>query len=147
MGRNMARQNATVPGTLDAGQSRAIQALISGTGVAVAAEQAGVHRGTLHRWMTDDPAFLAAYNLAQQQLAEAVAQNLRTLAAEAVGVLRTVMTNEATPPAIRVRAALEVIKAAPPPPEGPTTTEGAESELKDRASKAAYARLRMQAMP
>lgn len=65
MGRDITRRNETLP-TLATGlppaQHQAMLALLSGSTVTSAAQYAEVGRATLHRWLADDPAFIAAYN-------------------------------------------------------------------------------------
>src|SRR5258706_13432306 len=45
-----------------AAQSKAMELISAGAGLREAAEGAGVSRMTLHRWMREDPAFVAAWN-------------------------------------------------------------------------------------
>ena len=145
MGRDIARQNATVLAksepkvvgkfhgvlaeNLDAGQQRALTAWLTGKSVTAAAKDAKVHRGTVYRWMTEDAGFIAEFNLARKEMAEAVSQEIRFLASEALGVLRTFLSDSDTPPALRLRAATEVLKMSSPLPEEPTTVEDVEAEI------------------
>ncbi len=62
MSRDNLPQNATLPALLSIGQDKALAALLSGATVTAAAKSADVDRGTLHRWLADDPTFIAAYN-------------------------------------------------------------------------------------
>ena len=47
---------------LSEAQERVLVELTLGKSLSAAAAAAGVHRGTEHRWMTDDPLFAAAYH-------------------------------------------------------------------------------------
>src|SRR6516164_10657009 len=90
------RQNRTQPPgspALQVSQEKAIAALLAGATVTAAAAKAGVARQTVHRWLSDDPAFIAEYNLARREMAEAVGQALRLLAAQAVTVLKRTLTS------------------------------------------------------
>ena len=157
MGRDIARQNATVlaksepkvvekfdgalAGSLDAGQLLALTALLTGASATAAARAAKVHRGTVHRWLKEDPAFIAEYNLARKEMAEALGQDLRFLASEAVGVLRTLMVDPETPPALRLRAVIEALKASSPLPDQPTTVEDVEADLAKEARRSNHSRI------
>jgi transposase-like protein len=57
--RNGTPQNAT-PESLTPAQDTAIVALLAGKTITDAATAAGVDRATVHRWLKDDLAFLAA---------------------------------------------------------------------------------------
>jgi hypothetical protein len=51
-------QNAALSGP----QLTAMEGILSGQSITAAAEAAGVDRGTVHRWLRDDPDFRAAYH-------------------------------------------------------------------------------------
>jgi hypothetical protein len=138
MARDIVRQTETPP-ALPVPQERAIAALLTGASVTAAAAKAGVARQTVHRWLSDDPAFIAAYNLARREIAEAVAQSLRVLSLQSVRVLRRTLTSSKTPTAVKVQAAVAVLKMAAGAPDGPTDVEDA------RAMVARRDRARMQA--
>ena len=123
------------PPALPVPQERAIAALLTGASVTAAATKAGVARQTVHRWLSDDPAFIAAYNLARREVAEAVAQSLRVLSLQSVRVLRRTLASAKTPTAVKVRAAVAVLKLAAGPPDGPTDAEDARVEVGRRDQK------------
>ncbi len=52
-------QNVTLPATISAAQSLAVEALASGSTVTEAAERAGVARETVSRWVHRDPELIA----------------------------------------------------------------------------------------
>ena len=54
-------------------QRAALESLRAGSGFPQAAEQAGVGRATVYRWVQSDPHFRAAYNAWQQELVESKA--------------------------------------------------------------------------
>src|SRR4051812_27246851 len=120
MERDIGRRNETLPAVSSSGlpvdHERAIAALLTGESVTGAAGRAGVSRQTVHRWLAEDPAFIAAYNQARCEVAEAVGQSLRVLSVESVRVLERALTDPGTPAALRVRAALGVLKLTAAPP-------------------------------
>lgn len=148
MGRDIARQSATVPanrvaspvdkfadavaGNLDAAQKRAITSLLTGATATAAAKAANVHRGTVHRWMKEDPAFIAEFNLARKEMSEAVGQELRYLASEAIDVLRSFLVDPDIAPPLRLKAAIEVLKASSPLPDEPTDVEDVQAAITKR---------------
>ncbi len=89
---------------LSATQSRALHLLVGGTSVSKAAEEVGVDRSTLHRWLRDDWAFKAAVNGARVELQRAVQLRLAQVACAATEVVGTAIENG------DVRAALAVLK-------------------------------------
>jgi hypothetical protein len=138
MGRDILRQNETpLAGlaALPAQQQQALAALLTGATVSSAAVTAGVARSTLNRWLTDDAQFIAEYNSARREMADAVGQALRLLSGEAVRVLEKVLTNTRTPVALKVRAAVEVLKMTAAPPEGPTDPQDARNVIAARDRK------------
>jgi hypothetical protein len=142
MGRDILRQNVTLPAGLAAlppQQEQAITALLAGASVTAAAEKAGVARQTVHRWLADDPAFIAEYNLGRREMAEAVDRALRVLSLQSLRVLKQALTSAKTPPAVRVRAAVEVLKLTAAPPEGPTDVEDARNAIGQRDRRRTFA--------
>ena len=132
MTRDIMRQDEATGPELSPGQDRAIAELLSGSSVTAAAEAAGVSRSSVHRWLADDPAFIAAYNLARQEVRDAARRDLDSLAVQAVGCVRSLMAGPETPAAVTLRAALEVIKSASEGTIGPTCTEDAEVAIAKR---------------
>src|SRR4051794_39721207 len=138
MARDIVRQNETHgagPPALPAQQQQAIAALLSGATVTAAAERAGVARQTVHRWLADDPAFIAAHNLARREMADAVNQALRVLSVRSVEVLKRALASPKTPAAVKVRAAVEVLRMTAKPPDGPTDVRDARTEVGKRDRK------------
>src|SRR4051794_37203961 len=132
MSHDILRQNETPPAgppALPPHQERAVATLLSGATVTAAAERAGVSRQTVHRWLAEDPAFIAEYNRGRREMADAVKQALRMLSAQSVRVLKRTLTSSKTPPALKLRAAIEVLKLTADPPEGPTDAEDARIEV------------------
>lgn len=68
-------------------QEVALVALREGQRLADAAQNAGVDRATLYRWIQNDAHFKAAYNLWQQEVTESARSRLLKLAEKAVDVV------------------------------------------------------------
>jgi hypothetical protein len=115
------RRNATVFGPVvplsSPKQAEALTLLVAGRSPTAAAQAVGVDRATVYRWMKYDAAFIASYNAAVRELDEVRRQGLRLLAGESIQVVRRMMKSRKTPPAIRARLALEVIRLAEGTPE------------------------------
>jgi hypothetical protein len=134
------RQNRTQPPgspALQVSQEKAIAALLAGATVTAAAAKAGVARQTVHRWLSDDPAFIAEYNLVRREMADSVGQSLRQLSVQSVKVLKRTMTSSKTPPGLKVQVAVAVLKIGAGPADGPTDIE----DVKNMIAKRSRARL------
>jgi hypothetical protein len=108
-------------------QMTVITALMSGETVAAAAERAGVARQTVHRWLTEDAVFVAAFNRVKRDQRASVQIGLQALAKEAIDALRGILDpSRDTPPAFRLRAALAVLEMT-----GANTPESIGSGLPD----------------
>src|SRR5258706_16120705 len=64
----------------EAAQGKAMELISAGAGLREAAEGAGVSRMTLHRWMREDPAFVAAWNAWRAHARRAAASRLLGIA-------------------------------------------------------------------
>lgn len=123
-------RNATLPGLPSVPQERVLAALLSGSTVTAAAKAGKVDRATVHRWLSDDPAFIAAYNSYRLEMVDAIRQEVRFLSAEAIKALRSVLTDEATPAVVKLKAAGEVLKLVLDEKlTGPTNVEDVEAAL------------------
>ena len=72
---------------LTAQQHAVLSLLASGRSVMAAAESAGIHRGTVHRWLSTDLNFRAAYNAWKKETVELAAGRLAKLSDDAVSVV------------------------------------------------------------
>jgi len=67
------------------------------------------------------------------EMVDAIRQEVRYLAADAVKALRAVLTDEETPAVVRLKAAGEVLKLVlDEKPNGPTNVEDVEAAMKRR---------------
>ena len=91
---------------LTAQREAVLAALLTGQTITAAAGAVGVARQTVHRWLTADPAFIAAHNGGRRELANAHAVRLLTLCGQALDVVGGALE------AGDVRAALAVLRGA-----------------------------------
>lgn len=99
------RQNRT----LSSKQRRAIEGLLTTGTVAGAAQHAGCSRDSVYRWLKDDLPFIDTLNRAEAEAVAAIARRLVAVGPTAVSTLDAAMSDEATTPAVRVRAASAVL--------------------------------------
>jgi hypothetical protein len=93
-------------------QEAAILAMLSEPSIAAAAEKAGVGERTVHRWLKEDPLFVAEYRRARREaFAQAIGLTQRSATA-AVGTLLRVMHDTKATWSSRVAAATQVLKFA-----------------------------------
>ena len=90
--------------TLSARQQQAIAAIVATGDVTIAAQSVGVNRATLYRWMKQ-PTFVQAVHAAEADAVEDLSRMLVRLGRTAVATLAKAMSDPATPPATKVRAA------------------------------------------
>ncbi len=70
--------------SITAKQEQAIGLMLAGTSLPDTAAQLGVGRGTLYRWLREDPDFIAAWNGWRRDLARAARSRLLTIGDTAV---------------------------------------------------------------
>jgi len=75
------------PSDLTAPQESVLAALLMGTSVTAAAGDAGIARQTVHRWLTADAVFIAAYNRGRHELASSHATRILAMCGAALDVL------------------------------------------------------------
>ena len=93
-------------------QEAAILALLSEPSIAAAADKAGVSERTLHRWLKEEPRFMAEYRRARREaFAQAIGLTQRSATA-AVGTLLRVMHDTKATWSSRVSAATQVLRFA-----------------------------------
>ena len=98
-------------------QTQVIDALSSGATLTDAAAQVGVHRNTVALWRRNLIDFQSALAHAQYDRALYYREKSEALADLAIDALRRALTDDNTPPATRVRAALAILKTISTPPE------------------------------
>jgi hypothetical protein len=100
----MARQAETqTPDELPS-RARAIEAIVSGSGVPGAADVAGVDPVTVREWAYRDPEFIAAMNRAKRERSDRLRAEVLAMASEAVATIREMIRSDDVPPAVRLKA-------------------------------------------
>jgi hypothetical protein len=123
-------------------QNRALDGLLAGLGPTQAAKQAGVGRTTLYRWMTGDPNFIAARNLALREMADVLRQRRRLLACESVEVLHRLVRARKTPIPVKAKIALAVLAMEEgDEPPGPADPIDAQIEINKRDQRQTSAQI------
>ena len=89
-------------------QLDAVVCLAAGNSITAAAQQADVHRATIHNWLKL-PDFSTAVAQAQCTYAERLQDKLKEIAGLAVDTIRHTLTAPEISPAVRLRAALAVL--------------------------------------
>lgn len=102
------QQNST-PSTLSSVQAQVIAALTSGSTMTAAAQSAGVHRSTIYNWIQTQSAFCQALKDAGTAVYGRLRDQLHELSDVALRSIRQLLEDPATPPAVRLRAALAVL--------------------------------------
>lgn len=97
---------------LSAAQHRALAALLHENTIARAAEAAEVGERTLHRWLREDPSFVAAYRAARREAFGQAVGLTQRFASTAIGTLVRVMTDGSAPHTARVSAAVALLRFA-----------------------------------
>lgn len=92
-------------------QQRGIEALLACSTISAAAEQAGVNRSTLYRWLQDET-FCNVLQQSQSDAVAAVGRRMATLAAKALDTLNVAMDD--VDPKVAVSAASTVLRQFAP---------------------------------
>lgn len=128
----MAKQDYKRENGLTEQQHVAITLLLTGKSQVDVAGEIGVAVPTVNLWCNKDPLFIATLNSRRQDAHQAVVAELRSLAAEAVAVLRASLKSEDE--RIRIQAAKTVIKVLDlesiPAPDGATDPEDVAADLR-----------------
>jgi hypothetical protein len=91
-------------------QSQALQALATGATMTAAAAAVNLHRTTLYHWIHTQPEFSSAVRDARTECYRTWQEQKQEAHALAWSTLRELLTNPETPPAVRLRAAIVVLK-------------------------------------
>ena len=103
---------------LSPAQAQVIKSLARGQTVTAAAEDAGVHRTTVHHWIRSEPAFKIPVETARTEYADELNDGLRELAIRAVHTLHDLLQDISTPPAVRLKTALAILQRPHAPNPG-----------------------------
>jgi hypothetical protein len=112
-------------------QAKVVLALAQGATVTNAAQAAEIHRTTIHKWISHDPAFAAALREARNEYVETLQDEMKELATLALAALRRLLEDTATPASVRLRAALAVLERPGFPQQGWNLPESINSPKED----------------
>jgi len=101
----MAKRNKTQP---DSQRDRALELLLGGASIPDAAAELGVDRTTVWRW-TQGEDFAGELRARRLERRETLAGDLAELGTEALAVLRDLLRDADTPPAVRFKVAAAVL--------------------------------------
>ena len=103
---------STVPSTLTVQQLDAIARLAEGQSLTDVAHALGLRRTTIHHWRRTNSDFALALSDAQQDLADTCQHAAQGRATQAWQALDRLLSDDRTPPSIRLKAALYVLTTA-----------------------------------
>jgi uncharacterized protein YecA (UPF0149 family) len=95
---------------LSPAQAQVVEALAEGASISCAARRADIHRTTIHHWIRTNAAFKEAAQNAQAEYTAELTDDMRELSALALKTVRNLLERSDTPPAVKLRAALAVLK-------------------------------------
>ena len=107
--------NFSPDSTLTADQHHVLALLAEGHSLTDAAEIVGIHRNTIRNWRRAAPAFAREAEFAVREQALAWHDRALALAPQAAQVLEDVLNSADTKPALKLRAALAILKIAANP--------------------------------
>ena len=97
--------------TLTQLQRQVILTLAKGATVKDAADAAGLHRTTIYHWIKNSQEFDDAFGAAQALHLAELSDRMEELTTISISTLREILQDPKAPPAVRLRAALAVLKA------------------------------------
>jgi AcrR family transcriptional regulator len=97
--------------TLTELQRQVILTLAKGATVKDAADAAGLHRTTIYNWIKNSQEFDDAFGAAQALHLAELSDRMEELTTISISTLREILQDPKAPPAVRLRAALAVLKA------------------------------------
>lgn len=104
------RRNATRE-TLSPKQEAFLRELLGAPTIEQAADRAGIHRATAHRWLKE-PLFLDAYRTARRELLSAATVRLQQAAVKAAEMLEGIALSEVAVASTRVSACKAILDTA-----------------------------------
>ena len=105
---NQQKSSKSTKSTLSTKQIEVIAAVVSGATVTAATKTAGVDRSTFYLWMRSDADFVAELDRAQKERETTVRAHLDSFTDAALDALEEMLDPD-TPPAVRLRAALQIL--------------------------------------
>ena len=113
------------PEALTAQQERALDHLLAGETITAAAQAVNTGRSTLHRWLREDPHFLATYNQRRRELQEAHQTRLASIATKALQTVQQAVENGDVATSMKLLLGLGLLPGEAPRigPEDPRDVE------------------------
>ena len=90
-------------------KTAALLALSDSSSLTEAASRAGISTRTLYNYIHDDLSFSKAYNGIQEQAIISVTDKLSECVGSAVNAIKEIVESEATPPTVRLKAAIAIL--------------------------------------
>lgn len=118
-------------------QLQVLSSLLSGASITAAARSAGIDRSTIYDWKRQRP-FQDALTALVKERAESIREDFISLATDALGAVRSLLSDETAPPSIRLKAALNIIDAATQQPSISRHNEPITEEFVDRLWEAGF---------
>lgn len=112
-------QSVSAGYTLSHPQRQALDLLARGRSIRSAAREAGIGRSTLYRWLRDDPEFIGAYNLWNDELIESARARLASLINAAVDAMGRAIRKGDPRSAATLLKAMNVLTPRIPGPHEP----------------------------
>lgn len=112
-------QSVSAGYTLSHPQRQALDLLARGRSIRSAAREAGIGRSTLYRWLRDDPEFIGAYNLWNDELIESARARLASLINAAVDTMGRAIRKGDTRSAAILLKSMNVLAPRDPGPHEP----------------------------
>ena len=96
--------------TLTPIQVQVLESLVAGQSVTAAANEAGIHRTTVHLWTRTLPHFARAFLTLRQQRADRLVDELGDLSHLAINTFRQILSDDRASASVRLKAAMEIVK-------------------------------------
>jgi hypothetical protein len=118
-------------------QEKVASSLAAGATITGAAEESGLHRATIYRWLKTHPGFIAAVQQARTEFVLSRRDDLHYLSNRAMETLLAILDNPRSAPAVLLRASMFILQRSQTPgkgwflpeplpqPDGPTLTDSA----------------------
>ena len=118
--------------TLTPIQLQVLESLVAGHSVTAAANEAGIHRTTVHLWTRTLPHFARALLTLRQQRADRLVDELGDLSHLAINTFRQILSDDKASASVRLKAAMEIVKlCGSPTPNAPRRGPGPKFEKMD----------------
>jgi len=122
------------PEALTRQQEMALDHMLAGKSISDAAKEVDADRTTLHRWLREDPQFLATYNQRRRELQEAHQTKLSSIAAKALQTVEQAVENGDVATSMKLLSGLGLLSGEAPR-IGPEDPRDVERHLRSREER------------